>query len=157
MKESGEKPLRQFSPVHQGHSKDESKEPAVRPPPRSAGAIALPHGRALLYNHPSPWAPPGLYRNCNSLAPPPPPRCRVPSLLLRCPNKDTWRSLIVFRHWPTPVRASYCGNIFGVKSFQSMYYLPDSCMNVRILLLWLLVSVDTAAHFQVTTVWKLCV
>lgn len=29
-----------------------------------------------------------------------------------------------------------------------MYYLPDSCMKVRFLLLWLLVSVDTAAHFQ---------
>lgn len=40
MKESGEKPLRQFSPVHQGHSKDERKEPSVRPPPRSAGATA---------------------------------------------------------------------------------------------------------------------
>lgn len=40
MKELGEKPLRQFSPVHQGHSKDESKELSVRPPPPSAGAIA---------------------------------------------------------------------------------------------------------------------
>lgn len=33
MKESGEKPLRQFSPVHQGHSKDESKELSVTPAP----------------------------------------------------------------------------------------------------------------------------
>lgn len=40
VKESGEKPLRQFSPVHQGHSKDESKEVCETSSPVGAGAIA---------------------------------------------------------------------------------------------------------------------
>lgn len=60
VKESGEKPLRQFSPVHQGQSKDESQELSVRPPPPGAGAIAdsvTTATRAVLLNKPPMSAP----------------------------------------------------------------------------------------------------
>lgn len=40
MKESGEKPFKKFSPVHQGHSKDEGYGVFCEPPPASADAIA---------------------------------------------------------------------------------------------------------------------
>lgn len=79
MKESGEKPLRQFSPVHQGHSKDESKELSVTPPP---GADAIADGgnycqteHALLYRPPvAHQVPPGYavsaiaWHHCSLLA-----------------------------------------------------------------------------------------
>lgn len=55
------------------------------------------------------------------------------------------------------MRASYCGNIFGVKSFQSMYYLTDSCMKVRFVLLWLFLSPLTRLHISKLLQREICV
>lgn len=84
----------------------------------------------------------------------------VPVVWLRHRNQQHLPSLIVFQVLKlrsTPVRASYCGYIFSVKSFQSMYYLTDSCMKVRCVLLWLLCLCWHGCTFPSTTAWKLCV
>lgn len=46
------------------------------------------------------------------------------------------------------MKASYCGNIFGVKSFQSMYYLTDSCMKVRFRVTLAFSSLLTRLHIS---------
>lgn len=132
----------------------------------STGAHAIADGvttatRARSFVQPThgPWAPARFSGNCNSSAPPPPPRCRSHPCCCAAWTR-TLDSLWLFPGCQTsihPCESKSLWEYFGVKSFQSMYYLPDSCMKVKFLLLWLLVSVDTAAHFQVTTVWKLCV
>lgn len=117
MKESGEKPLRQFSPVHQGHSKDERKERLWdllhRCPCYCRRCNYCHTGCSFVQTTRGPRAPARFSGNCNSSAPPPPPRCRSHPCCCAAWTR-TLDSLWLFPGCQTsihPVRASHCGNI----------------------------------------------